>query len=65
MCDENDTLIITKLGRLARSAAHLHAIVEGLNAKGVGFKVLDDPVTRHDDAHWTAGVRHSRQHRRV
>ncbi|RUV75957.1 MAG: recombinase family protein [Mesorhizobium sp.] len=41
--DENDTLIITKLDRLARSAAHLHEIVEGLNAKGVGFRVLDDP----------------------
>ncbi|MCH4561282.1 DNA invertase Pin-like site-specific DNA recombinase [Mesorhizobium sp. USDA 4775] len=41
--DENDTLIVTKLDRLARSAAHLHEIVEGLNAKGVGFKVLDDP----------------------
>ncbi|RWM67868.1 MAG: recombinase family protein [Mesorhizobium sp.] len=40
---EGDTLVITKLDRLARSAAHLHEIVEGLNAKGVGFKVLDDP----------------------
>lgn len=40
---EGDTLIITKLDRLARSTAHLHEIVEGLNAKGVGFKVLDDP----------------------
>ncbi|TJV39138.1 MAG: recombinase family protein [Mesorhizobium sp.] len=40
---EGDTLIVTKLDRLARSAAHLHEIVEGLNAKGVGFKVLDDP----------------------
>lgn len=40
---EGDTLVITKLDRLARSAAHLHEIVEGLTAKGVGFKVLDDP----------------------
>ncbi|SFQ04568.1 Site-specific DNA recombinase [Mesorhizobium sp. NFR06] len=40
--DEGDTLLVTKLDRLARSAAHLHEIVEGLNAKGVGFKVLDD-----------------------
>jgi len=39
---EGDTLVITKLDRLARSAAHLHEIVERLNAKGVGFKVLDD-----------------------
>ncbi|RWC10382.1 MAG: recombinase family protein [Mesorhizobium sp.] len=40
--DEGDTLLVTKLDRLARSAAHLHEIVEGLNVKGVGFKVLDD-----------------------
>lgn len=39
---EGDTLVVTKLDRLARSAGHLHEIVEGLNAKGVGFKVLDD-----------------------
>jgi len=40
---ENDVLLVTKLDRLARSAAHLHEIVERLNAKGVGFRVLDDP----------------------
>ncbi|QYM73183.1 recombinase family protein [Pseudochrobactrum sp. Wa41.01b-1] len=39
---EGDTLIITKLDRLARSAAHLHQILELLDKKGVGFKVLDD-----------------------
>lgn len=39
---EGDVLIITKLDRLARSASHLHQIVDGLTAKGVGFKVLDD-----------------------
>jgi len=39
---EGDVLIITKLDRLARSAAHLHEIVEMLDRKGVGFKVLDD-----------------------
>lgn len=41
---EGDTLIITKLDRLARSAADLHGIVEELSEKGVGFKVLDDPT---------------------
>ena len=41
---EGDTLIITKLDRLARSTSHLHQIVEALIAKGVGFKVLDDPT---------------------
>lgn len=39
---EGDVLIITKLDRLARSASHLHQIIDGLTAKGVGFKVLDD-----------------------
>jgi DNA invertase Pin-like site-specific DNA recombinase len=39
---EGDVLVITKLDRLARSAAHLHQIVEVLDKKGVGFKVLDD-----------------------
>ncbi|ESY92674.1 DNA invertase [Mesorhizobium sp. LNHC209A00] len=39
---EGDILLVTKLDRLARSAGHLHQIVEGLNTKGVGFRVLDD-----------------------
>lgn len=39
---EGDTLVVTKLDRLARSATHLHQIVEKLDRKGVGFKVLDD-----------------------
>lgn len=39
---EGDVLLITKLDRLARSASHLHQIVERLNSKGVGFRVMDD-----------------------
>jgi DNA invertase Pin-like site-specific DNA recombinase len=39
---EGDVLVVTKLDRLARSAGHLHQIVETLDRKGVGFKVLDD-----------------------
>ncbi len=39
---EGDTLIVTKLDRLARSASNLHQIVDKLNKDGVGFKVLDD-----------------------
>lgn len=39
---EGDTLIVTKLDRLARSASHLHQIVDKLNKDSVGFKVLDD-----------------------
>lgn len=42
--DAGDTLIVTKLDRLARSTVHLHQIVEELNAKGADFKVLDDPT---------------------
>lgn len=39
---EGDVLLVTKLDRLARSAADLHRIVEDLNSRGVGFRVLDD-----------------------
>ena len=39
---DGDVLVVTKLDRLARSAGHLHQIVETLDRKGVGFKVLDD-----------------------
>jgi DNA invertase Pin-like site-specific DNA recombinase len=39
---EGDTLIVTKLDRLARSTVDLYRIVSELTAKGVAFKVLDD-----------------------
>lgn len=39
---EGDTLLVTKLDRLARSTADLYRIVTELTGKGVGFKVLDD-----------------------
>lgn len=39
---EGDTLLVTKLDRLARSTADLYKIVTELTAKGVAFKVLDD-----------------------
>jgi len=41
---EGDTLVITKLDRLARSTLHLHKIVNDLNNLGVGFKVLDQSI---------------------
>lgn len=41
---ENDTLVITKLDRLARSTLHLHSTLSTLNQKGVGFKVLDQSI---------------------
>jgi DNA invertase Pin-like site-specific DNA recombinase len=39
---KGDTVVVTKVDRLARSAGHLHQIVEDLNNRGVGFKVLND-----------------------
>jgi DNA invertase Pin-like site-specific DNA recombinase len=39
---DGDTLIVTKLDRLARSTADLYRIVTALSDKGVAFKVLDD-----------------------
>jgi DNA invertase Pin-like site-specific DNA recombinase len=39
---EGDTLLVTKLDRLARSTADLYRTVSGLEGKGVAFKVLDD-----------------------
>lgn len=39
---EGDTLIVTKLDRLARSMTHFYKVVEMLRDKGVSFKVLDD-----------------------
>jgi len=37
---EGDTLVVTKLDRLARSMGHLVEITGGLKAKGVELKVL-------------------------
>jgi DNA invertase Pin-like site-specific DNA recombinase len=39
---EGDTLVVTKLDRLARSTSDLYRIVTVLNDRGVAFKVLDD-----------------------
>lgn len=41
---EGDTLLVTKLDRLARSTSDLYRIVTALTEKGVAFKVLDDPA---------------------
>lgn len=37
---EGDTLVVTRLDRLARSAGDLHTIVNQLNTKGVSFRCL-------------------------
>lgn len=41
---EGDTLLVTKLDRLARSTSDLYRIVSQLSDKGIEFKVLDDPA---------------------
>jgi DNA invertase Pin-like site-specific DNA recombinase len=38
---EGDTLVVTKLDRLARSVTHLGEIVQALKAKGVALRVLN------------------------
>jgi DNA invertase Pin-like site-specific DNA recombinase len=41
---EGDTLLVTKIDRLARSTGDLYRIISQLAEKGVQFKVLDDPA---------------------
>ena len=38
---EGDTLVVTRLDRLARSTSHLLSLVEQLDGKGVGLRILD------------------------
>jgi DNA invertase Pin-like site-specific DNA recombinase len=40
---EGDTLLVTKIDRLARSTSDLYRVVSKLSEKGVSFKVIDDP----------------------
>jgi DNA invertase Pin-like site-specific DNA recombinase len=40
---DGDTLLVTKLDRLARSTPDLYRIISQLTEMGVAFKVLDDP----------------------
>lgn len=39
-----DTLIVVRIDRLARSLAHLLAVIETLERKGVAFRSLGDPI---------------------
>jgi DNA invertase Pin-like site-specific DNA recombinase len=41
---EGDSLVVTKLDRLARSVAHLVSIGEKLDAKGVSLRVLEQAI---------------------
>jgi DNA invertase Pin-like site-specific DNA recombinase len=40
---EGDTLLMTKIDRLARSTSDLYRIIATLADKGVSFRVIDDP----------------------
>lgn len=40
-CREGDGLVVTKLDRLARSVRHLGEIVDELDGKSVGLRILD------------------------
>jgi DNA invertase Pin-like site-specific DNA recombinase len=40
---EGDTLLVTKLDRLARSTPDLYRIVSELTARDIAFKLIDDP----------------------
>lgn len=41
---DGDTILVTKLDRLARSVRDLHNLLATLEAKGVGFKCLDQAI---------------------
>ena len=41
---EGDTLLVTKIDRLARSTSDLYRIISTLTEKGAAFKVTDDPT---------------------
>lgn len=41
---EGDVFVVTRLDRLARSLGDLSQIIRGLNAKGVGFRCLQQDV---------------------
>ena len=40
-CREGDTLVVTKLDRLARSVRHIWDIIERLNAKGADLRIVN------------------------
>lgn len=45
---DGDTLVVTRLNRLARSTLHLCQIVEQLREKGVALQVLDQSIDTSD-----------------
>ena len=62
---EADTLLVTKIDRLARSTSDLYRIVSLLTERGVSFKVVDDPTINRHFAHRQARSGHAGANRRV
>jgi hypothetical protein len=50
---EGDTLLVTKIDRLARSTSDLYRIVSELAEKEVAFRVTDDRAVAVFDYGWT------------
>lgn len=46
-CRRGDTLVVTRLDRLARSVTHMWEIVRRLDDKGVGLRILDLSIDTH------------------
>jgi len=64
---EGDTFVVTKLDRLARSTQHALSIVEDLESRGVGLRILDfagEPIATKSP-HWEARADYVRGLRRV
>jgi DNA invertase Pin-like site-specific DNA recombinase len=53
---EGDTLVVTKLDRLARSARHLSELVDKLEANGVALRILDFSGNAVDTRGATGGL---------
>ncbi len=47
---EGDTLVITKIDRLARSARDLHNIIHDLEQRGVGIMIIDQAIDTRTNA---------------
>jgi len=62
---EGDTLVVTRLDRLARSAADLHAIVARLSTKGGRIPLPSARRPRYGHLHGQATARGARIDRRV
>ena len=48
---EGDVVVVTKIDRFARSTLDLLTMLKDLEARGVGFKSLDDPMIDTTSAH--------------